>query len=272
MATSRFADAAGVRIHYQDSGAGPPLVLLNGWTGSGLIWPPVFIGLLERELRVLRVCNRGTGRSERVREPFTLADMAADTVAVLDAEGVAQAHVFGLSMGGMVAQTLAVRHPRRLERLVLAASCPPRPAFVEVPPEMQQRLFTPPPPGTPLDEAVGRMWGNLVAPGTAGRHQAVLDRLVADVVAAPTPVQVIMLQWQAMAGAPPGVEPLAEIAAPTLVLHGADDPLLPVGNGRALGELIPGARYLELPGVGHLIPWEIQQQAAQLVLEFLLGG
>src|SRR5438445_6704086 len=112
-APGKYASSAPFRIHYQDTGAGPPILVLNGWTASGLIWPREWVDDLAADHRILRVCNRGTGWSEPVSDPFSLSDMVADAIAVLDAEGLARAHVFGLSMGGMIAQHLAIEQPAR---------------------------------------------------------------------------------------------------------------------------------------------------------------
>ena len=111
LAPGKHTASGEVNIHYKDKGTGPPLLILNGWTASGLIWPDEWLQALEPHYRLLRVCNRGTGWSDHVTDPFTVADMVADAVAVLDAEGIDRAHVFGLSMGGMITQQLALTHP-----------------------------------------------------------------------------------------------------------------------------------------------------------------
>jgi len=264
-APGKYVSSGGVNIHYQDSGSGPPLLVLNGWSASGLIWPHEWLQALEPHHRLLRVCNRGTGWSDPVADPFTVADMVTDAVAVLDAEGIDRAHLFGLSMGGMIAQQLALTHRGRVDHLVLCATAPPPPDFVMADPAVFSKLFTPPPGATTVDEIVGGVWSSIVGPGFPDRGKDVLDRLVARAIERPTSLEVIMLQMQAIAtrtGDP------AEIVAPTLVIHGGDDPLLPVANGRRLGEVVPDARYIELPGVGHLVPWEEPEKTASAMGEF----
>lgn len=264
-APGKYASSNGVNIHYQDTGSGPPLLILNGWTASGLIWPDEWVHPLGAEYRLLRVDNRGTGWSDAVTETFTVADMVADSLAVLDAEGIDRAHVFGLSMGGMIAQQLALTHPERVDHLVLCATAPPPPHFVTADPAVFAGLFTPPAGATTIDEIVGNVWSSIVGPGFQERGKDILDRLVARAIERPTPMEVIMLQMQAIATR---VGDSGDINAPTLVIHGDADPLLPVANGRRLAEVVPGARYLELPGVGHLIPWEEPDKTAGAMREF----
>ncbi len=265
-APGKHAPSGTLNIHYQDSGTGPPLLVLNGWTASGLIWPDEWVHDLEADHRLLRVCNRGTGWSDAVSDPFTMADMVADAVAVLDAEGVERTSVFGLSMGGMIAQELALTHPGRVDHLVLCATAPPPPDFAMADPTVLSRLFTPPAGATTPEEIVANVWSSIVGPGFQERGADVLKRLVDRAVERPTPLDVIMLQMQAIAtraGSP------TDITAPTLVIHGGDDPLLPVSNGRRLHELIAGSQYLELPGVGHLVPWEEPGRTATTMRAFL---
>jgi 3-oxoadipate enol-lactonase len=263
-APGKHASSGSVQIHYQDSGSGPPVLVLNGWTASGLIWPDEWVHDLDADYRLLRVCNRGTGWSDHVEDPFTVSDMVADAVAVLDAEGIDTAHVFGLSMGGMIAQQLALEHPDRVDGLVLCATAPPPPDFVTAPPEVFARLMSPPQGATTPEEMVGSIWSSIVGPGFEERGAGVLGRLVQRAIERPTRLEIIMLQMQAIAtrtGSP------TAITAPTLVIHGADDPLLPVENGRRLAKLVAGARYVELPGVGHLIPWEEPERTATAMRE-----
>jgi len=195
--------------------------------------------------------------------------MARDAVAVLDAEGIDTAHVFGLSMGGMIAQTIALEHQERVRRLVLAATAPPAPENVPPAPEVLAQLLAPRDPGLPPGHYMGAIWGAICAPDFPRRRPDVIEALVAGVVAKPTPLEVIMLQLQAIVGFA-GPERLASIATTTLVLHGTEDPLLPVENGRRLGKLVPDARYEELDGVGHLVPWESPERTAELMREVLL--
>ncbi|TMK88948.1 MAG: alpha/beta fold hydrolase, partial [Actinobacteria bacterium] len=155
-----------------------------------MIWPDEWVHALEPHHRLLRVCNRGTGWSDHVTDPFTVADMVADAFAVLDAEGIDKADVFGLSMGGMIAQQLALTHPNRVGHLVLCATAPPPPDFVTADPAVFSKLFTPPPGATSVDEIVGSVWSSIFGPGFQEHGKDVRDRLVARAVDRPTPLEV----------------------------------------------------------------------------------
>ena len=152
---------------------------------------------------------------------------------------------------------------------MLAATAPPPPDFVFADPAVFSQLMTPPPGATDVHEMAGSIWKNIVGPGFETRGADVLNRLVDRGIERPTSLEVIMLQMQAIttrSGSP------ADITAPTLILHGGDDPLLPVANGRRLAELVPNNRYVELPGVGHLVPWEEPEKAAKEMREFFANS
>ena len=269
MTRERFTDDRSPRIHYQDRGQGPPVLVLNGWSASGLIWPDVWLERLERSLRLLLVDNRGTGHSGRADLPFTMRDLADDAVAVLDDAGLPAAHVFGLSMGGMIAQTVAVEHPDRVRGLVLCATTPGMRVGVPSPGETITKLISPA-RGSSRREIIGRVWPLIAAPGFAERHPDRVDALIDKVAARPTALAVILLQMQAIMGFAYEREAIGGIRAPTLVIHGDADPLIPVENGRILADVIPGARLEILPGVGHIVADEAPERSAELVEEFLL--
>ncbi|WP_019874094.1 alpha/beta hydrolase [Sporichthya polymorpha] len=243
---------ASAPVHWHDGGSGKPLLLLNGWTASGLLWPSDWLADLEQRHRVLRMDNRGAGWSRSAPAPFTVADLADDAAAVLRAGGVESAIVLGFSMGGMVAQELALRHPDLVTGLVLVGTRPPAAAHVPGDRHTLAVAMRPPAPGQSLADHVRATWSVLAAPGFAATHPEVLDELVDQVVRRPTPYAGVLAQIRAVAGWH-GAHRCGHIAVPTVVLHGTRDPLMPVGNGMRLARLIPGAKYVELPGVGHLV-------------------
>lgn len=251
-------------VHWHEGGTGSPLLLLNGWTASGLVWPASVLNRLERRFHVLRVDARGTGWSRGAPMPFTIADLADDAVAVLRASGHEQAIVAGLSMGGMVAQEIAMRHPETVTRLILLATRPPVPAHIGSPKSLFALATAAPPADQRLDDYLRALWAGFAAPGFAEAHPEVIDEIVAAVLARATTRAGLFNQARA-AVAWHGSGRLRDVGVPTVVVHGDRDGLIPVDNGVRLGGLIPTARYVELPGVGHLIPFEAADTFTQII-------
>lgn len=251
--------------NWHEGGAGDAVVLLNGWSASGLVWPDALVERLERECHVVRLDNRGTGWSRQMRRPFTIAHMAGDVVAVLDELGVQRATVVGLSMGGMIAQEVALRHSERVRSLVLLGTRPPNPEYTPPPARMTARLMTAPAPGQSLEDFMRRRWEAMTGPRFVEDHPEAIREMVRSIVARPTPRAAVLDQARAIA-AWHGAGRLRRLDVPTTVVHGEDDPLIPVRNGMRLAQLIPGARYVELPGVGHLVPYEAPTQTADVIL------
>lgn len=245
-------------------GAGPAIVLVNGWSASGLVWPAALIDDLARDHRVLRVDNRGAGWSHRMTVPFTIGDLADDVVRLLDAGGHARAVVVGLSMGGMIAQEMALRHPDRVAHLVLLGTRPPSPADVPPPSDVTARLMSPPPPGQRLSEFMTDRWLGVTGATFARAHPAAIREMVDSIVQRPTARAAVLQQARAIA-AWHGAHRLRRLAVPTTILHGDEDPLIPVVNAMRMCQLIPGARYRELTGVGHLIPYEAPEATVEAI-------
>ena len=243
-----------VPIHWHEGSDGPALLLINGWTASGLVWPSQWLNQLEERFHVIRLDNRGSGWSRTARTPFTIADMADDAAAVLRVVGATSAVVLGHSMGGMIAQELALRHAELVERLVIVASQPPAPRRIASPAHVMRRMMQPP-DGQPLHAFIASTWGEVCGPDFAATHPDVLDELADQVLRRPTPRALLLQQMRAISGWS-GARRLAHIVAPTVVVHGDADRLMPVGNGMRLAQLIPQAQYVELSGVGHLVPQE----------------
>lgn len=251
-------------VFWHDTGNGPALLLLNGWSASGLAWPSAWIARLERRFRVIRVDNRGSGWSRTAPAPFTIADLADDAAAVLQAIGATSATVAGLSMGGMVAQELAIRHPQLVDRLILLSTRPPAPHHILPARDAVEPVLVGPAPGESLADYLRAVWSLQCGRGFAERHPDFIDELVGQITERPTPRAGLFNQLRAIT-AWSGSARLASISAPTVVVHGADDRLMPIGNGIRLARLIPEARYVELAGVGHMTPLEAPHAVAEVL-------
>jgi len=249
-------------VHWVSAGQGDALLLVNGWSASGLAWPASWLRMLERDFTVIRMDNRGSGWSRQAPSPFTVGDLANDAHAVLGAAGFHRATVLGLSMGGMVAQELAMRHPAAVSRLILAATRPPAPAATLGNPALLAGAMRRPRTGQDLHDYFRALWSDFTAPDFAATHPDLMTELVDQIVRRPTPRHAVLAQVRAMS-AWHGARRLSTITAPTTVIHGALDPLIPVANGRRLARLIPEAAYVEVPDVGHLLAHEAPDMLTQ---------
>lgn len=253
-----------VSVNWHEGGAGPALLLLNGWTASGLVWPTEWVSALERRFRVIRIDNRGTGWSRSAPAPYTLADLADDACDVLRACGVDQAVVLGNSMGGMIAQELALRHPDRVSRLVLVSTAPPIPAQIAPDPAPFLAALAPPAPGQDLRLHFRNVWSEYTTPSFAAAHPEVFDEIAEQVVRRVTPRLRVLDQLRAVRSWRDS-DRLRRLEVPTTVVHGDQDPLMPVGNGMRLARLIAGAEYVELEGAGHLLTHEAGPELLRIV-------
>lgn len=251
-----------MRIAHSVTGDGPALLLIHGLGYPRWGWEPI-VAPLAASYRVITFDNRGIGESDVPPGPYDTATMAADAVAVLDAAGVERAHVVGASLGGMIAQMLALEYPERLDRLVLAATTPGGATAYPLP-DATVRLIREV-GGLSPEEAVRRLTANALA--SEGPVEDIVARRLAD---PQDPVG-----WQAQAAAALGHDAsarLPEITAPTLVLHGTADRVVDPRNADLLAERIDGARLEILRGLGHLFFWEDPDGTVQRLRAFLGQG
>jgi len=249
-----------VKIAWEEQGAGEPLLLIQGLGYGRWGWDPVVPGLAER-FRVLTFDNRGIGESDKPEGPYTAREMAADALQVLDEAGVPRAHVVGASLGGMIAQEVAVAAPERVDRLVLCCTTPGGAASVPMP-EVTIRLFQEAPSLAP-EIALRRFVANAL--GSSPPDELVDELFARRVASPPDPAG-----WQAQAAAGttfPGVE--GELVAPTLILQGTEDNVVDQRNAQVLAERIGGARVELFRGSGHLFFWEQPDAFVRIVSEFL---
>jgi 3-oxoadipate enol-lactonase len=256
------ARSGDVRIAYEVLGDGPPLLLCQGlgYTRNG--WGSARELLAER-FAVAAFDNRGIGESDAPSGPYTAAQLAGDALAVLDAAGFERAHVVGASLGGMVAQEVALAAPERVDKLVLACTTPGGANALPMP-AATVALFAQAPLLDPLD-ALRRFVVNALAPDAPA---ALVEEIYAYRLA--NPPDLAGWQAQAAAGASHDVyDRLPDIAAQTLVLHGTADNVVDYRNSELLAERIPNARLELFPRAGHLFFWEQPERFAGAVGGFL---
>jgi 3-oxoadipate enol-lactonase len=252
---------AGRRVYYDDVGSGPALLLVPGHRNSRTRWLE-HLPALAPYLRVLPVDNRDAGESDPETAPYTLSDMAADLVALLDALGIDRAPVLGHSMGVAIARALALEHPTRVDRVIMVAGGLPPPGG---PPRRA------PDPADWIADPVERERAaepGAVHPGFFDRHPEALHRVGVDEHRSRLTFDGAARQRAAGAGYADR-DRLGRIAAPVLVVAGEIDPLVPLANVRALAEAIPGARLSVYEGTGHRPHTEHPARFNAEVLAFL---
>ena len=262
------ATVNGHDLFYDQRGEGEPLLLIMGMSGTHLSWGDTFVDLLARDFTVTVYDHRGVGKSSRAESGYSIADLADDAAALLDELGLDTTHVLGISMGGMVAQEMVLRHPDRVRTLALGCTYSGGEGSALSPPEVGQRLQESWGSGD-RERALRTGWEVNVSEAFAGDEEewkAFRQRALDLPVALP----VIMGQAQAIMGHDTSAG-LAGIRTPTLVIHGTDDQMLPVANGRLIAERIDGARYEELDGVGHMFWIEQPERSAELIRDHALA-
>ena len=261
------ADLPDTSLHFERRGAGEPLLLIQGLSGTHGSWGEPFLRLLERDFDVVAYDHRGIGASAPWRIPFTIADLARDARALLDHLGWPRAHVLGISMGGMVAQELALTEPGRVQTLALGCTyCGGEQAALATPEILAMLRQSWAPPGTPAGPPAPGAEGLL---GTLAAHLS-SGTLARMALAVPAPLAAILLQLQAVGGHDTSAR-LPELRVPTLVMHGTRDPVLPPANGELIARLVPGARLELLQGAGHLFWHEQPVRVAALLRLHALG-
>jgi len=253
--------SSGTRIYWEEYGAGPPVLLIMGLSFTHEMWVRILPSLAARH-RVVVFDNRGVGQSDTPSGPYLIRQMAADAAAVLDAANIDHAQILGVSMGGMIAQELALRFPSRVTSLTLG--CTSHGGILARWPHLRSSWAV--------------KWSN----GTRRERELSLIPLL---YAASTPRERIyedielqcccnctyagffnqlagILLWSSYLRLP-------LIAAPTLVAHGEEDRLIPIQNGKTVASRIPGARFNPIPGAGHMLATDQPERCIDLMLEFL---
>ena len=289
-----LAHNGSVEIYYETFGdpADPTLVLVNG-LGSQCInfrteWCDRFAA---KGFQVVRLDNRDVGLSthfsdvtpdlagliaaltagEPAEAPYTLSDMAADVVAVLDALGLEQAHVMGLSMGGMIVQTLAIEHPQRLRSMTSVMSTTGELDVGQSSPEARSRLFAP--PATDRETAIANHLAGLRIWGSPGKvDEEAQARFAGEAYDRAFDPAGVGRQIMAVTASGSRADALAHVHVPTLVMHGSADTLIDPSGGRRTAELIPGARFVLMEGMGHDYPQAYWDEWVDLVIDHAIAA
>jgi 3-oxoadipate enol-lactonase len=262
------ADLGSRHLHYTRRGSGAPLLLIQGMAGHHRIWGEAFLTRMAADFDVVAYDHRGIGESTDVAGPFTITELADDATALLDTLGWADAHVMGVSLGGMVAQELAIGRPARIRSLVLGCSyAGGAGASLAAPGPM--RMIEAMNSGA-IDVAIRTAYEVNLAPGFRADETRYEPFKTAS-LGVRVPVPTVLRQAQAAYVHDTSAR-LAQISAPTLVVHGSADEMLLADNSAHIARLIPGARLATLDGVGHLFWWERPDATADLVRAHCLGG
>ncbi|HEV7803061.1 MAG TPA: alpha/beta fold hydrolase [Burkholderiales bacterium] len=257
---------AGGEIHYEEAGHGEPLLFVSGLSGVGRYWQPQ-VPLFSSRFRVITYDHRGTGNSDKLQREFSVDQMAAELVELMDALKIERAHVVGLSTGGAIGQTLAIEQPQRIERLVMCSTwthCDPwfRRLF-EARRLMYQQC------GPELHAMFHPLW--LFSPDYVNEHDAEIDEERKRAVSTAPPVEVsvgridALLKFDRRAG-------LSRIKTPTLIIASDNDYITPAYYARALAEAIPGSKLEVLKGGGHSVSKTRPEMFNKLVMDFLTAA
>lgn len=254
-----------IEMFYVEAGAGDPVVLIMGFGGDHTAWAFQLRPFAER-YRVIAFDNRGAGQTDQPDTPCTIALMADDTVGLLDRLGVERAHIVGVSMGGMIAQELALRAPRRVRSLQLHATLARQDAYMRALLDVwrvQRAKLS-------LEERMRSMALWLFAPVTYAERPELVEAVLQTAIANPHPQSLAGFLRQAEAVEEHDtLDRLAAIRCPTLVTVAEEDTLVPPRFARELAKRIPGAELRLVPGAGHGYMWERPDAFNAICLDFL---
>ncbi len=254
-------------IYYEIIGQGEPLVMIRGLGSNVDHWyeqAPV----LSKKYQLLVFDNRGIARSSDPEGPFTTRDMAADTAALMETAGIKSAHVLGYSMGGMVAQEMALNYPEKVNGLILVATDCGITLRIKAKPEVARLFSDMVSLGTP--EAKLAAAGCLYAKQTFETKTEVIQRYNEVSMRFPASQEIMARQWAAVTQHD-ACNRLQNIFSPTLTLTGSEDVLIPPENAKIIAERIPDARMSAIDEGGHLFLIEQPQQFNAAVIDFLNG-
>jgi len=273
---------------------GPPILLIMGLAQQLIFWPPDFVAQLnDAGFRTIRFDNRDVGMSHKFHgrrapnpllqlparlaglrglAPYSLEDMARDSIGVLDALKIGKAHIVGISMGGMIAQVLAAQNADRVNRLAVIMSSTNNPALPRASAEIVKALIAPPRNTPTKDQALERamyLWGLIGTRNSGTTTEELRARLAASYDRSHYPAGPRRQLAAIIETGDLRKRFTRKIAAPTLVIHGADDPLAPPAGGRDIAKNIKGAHLEIIDGMGHDIPLKYRPKIGNMIIEHL---
>lgn len=261
------AQVGDVGLNYDLRGRGDPLLMIMGLGASSAAWDPELLDDLARSFTVITFDNRGTGLSDKPDQPYSIEMFADDAAGVLDTLKIPRAHIFGVSMGGMIAQEFALRHASRTATLTLGCTTAGGKHSVPPPPE-SLKVLTAPREGVPEDEIIRRGWPLAYTPGYIQSHRAQLEAAIPRLLANPTPPFAFQRQLEGTYTLRTW-DRLPQIKAPTLVITGAKDVLIPARNSELLAERIPGAKLHLIANAGHAFTTEGRDEFMRVFVPFV---
>ncbi|NTU54646.1 MAG: alpha/beta fold hydrolase [Anaerolineales bacterium] len=262
------AQSNGIELYYEVQGVGKPLVLISGLGYSLWQWHRM-VPLLAEHFQVVTFDNRGVGQSDKPAGPYTAQMLAADTVGLLDALNIEKAVILGHSMGGFIAQSMALDFPQRVEKLILCSTNFGGPHHVPVTPEAMKVL------ADVTSDPLTRFKNGLsvsTAPGWAEKNPGMIEEWVKWRVA--NPIEPAHYQAQMAIGlslmpeAAAFEDKLPRLDVPTLILFGAHDKVVPPANADLLAQKIAGSQVVIFPDAGHFFPIEIPEAASRTIMDF----
>jgi 3-oxoadipate enol-lactonase len=252
----------GAKIYWDEQGSGEPILLIMGLGWTSHMWHRTRPLLVDAGYRTIALDNRGVGQSSVPSGPYPLWLMAADAAAVLDSARVERAHIYGVSMGGMIAQEFALQYPQRVVSLVLGCTAPGGPKAVLADTEVIQTLMR-----EDLNPAQAAEATNPFIYAVDTPRARIDEDMVIRLKWSPTRAGFMaqlqgIMAWEAYSR-------LEQLKAPTFVLHGDADRLIPFANGKLIAERIRGAEFLAMPKAAHIFSTDFPGESEKAVIEFL---
>jgi pimeloyl-ACP methyl ester carboxylesterase len=255
-----------VNLNYDLHGNGEPLLMIMGLGASSAAWDPELVEDLARTFRVITFDNRGTGQSDKPDAPYSIEMFADDAAGLLDQLNIRRAHIFGVSMGGMIAQEFSLRHPSRTATLTLGCTTAGGTHSVPPPPE-SLKVLTAPREGVAPEEVIRRGWPLGYTAKYIAENPSALEASIPRLLKYPTPPYAFQRQLEGTYTLKT-YDRLPQIKAPTLVITGAEDVLIPAKNSEIIASQIPGAKLHLIANAGHAF-WVSRDEFMKVFVPFV---